>query len=99
MARRSSGKVVDPTNVEVAWFPDEGAYRTVSRSVETGTVGGADVAVEVVEPGDRLVWIDEAPNDGTDGSGHYEVYNEGRHGDDYRASMPDPAAADDDDEG
>ena len=86
------GNTVDPADVEVAWFPDESAYRTVKRRTETGTVAGQEFAVEVVESGDLVVWIDEAPMDGESGAGHYEVYDAARHGDEYRSTVPDPDA-------
>lgn len=67
-------KTVDPEKTQIAWFPDEGCYRTVTSEVETATVGGIEVSVEVAVPGDKVVWVDDAPSDESDGAGHFESY-------------------------
>ena len=33
--------------------------------------------------GERAVWVNENPDDREDGSGHFEVYDAARHGDNY----------------
>jgi hypothetical protein len=82
--------VIDPTQQEIAWVPDENCYRIVERRIETGEVGGTEVSVEVSDFGPKVVWVDEAPGNIEDGSGHFEVY--AGEDDAYRASIPDPNA-------
>jgi hypothetical protein len=89
-------RVVDPGEREIAWVPDENCYRLVERRVERATVGGNEVAVEVSEFGEQVVWVDDAPGNIEDGSGHFEVYAKSNHGDEYRASVPAPDAAPED---
>jgi hypothetical protein len=83
-------RVVDPDETPIAYFPDEDCYRIVERSVEKTEVAGQEVAVEVAEHGDRVVWIDDAPGNIEDGSGHWEVYAKTHHGDEYNRTMPNP---------
>lgn len=86
MARSASSKVVDPTETPLAWVPEEGCFRLVVQSIETVTVGGTEQAFEVSTLGDKLVWIDEAPNDIEDGTGHFEVFTGADE--DYLPSQP-----------
>jgi hypothetical protein len=71
---RSASKVVDPTVTPLAWVPEEGCFRLVEQTVEKVTVGGTEQAFEVTTFGEKVVWIDDAPGDIEDGTGHYEVY-------------------------
>jgi hypothetical protein len=46
---------------------------------------GYEVVENIQRPvyGDTLVYIDDAPDDPQDGSGHYEVYDAEKHGEPY----------------
>lgn len=69
------GKTLDPTETPIAWFPDEGAFMIVKTKTETVEVGGVSVAVEINEPGAKVTWVDDAPGDREDGSGHFEQWS------------------------
>lgn len=69
------GRTIDPDETQVAWFPEENAYRVVRHKIETVTVGGEEHAFEVAEVGGLVTWIDEAPQDPEDGSGHFEAHH------------------------
>lgn len=60
-------------SVEIAWFPAERCYREVEHVVHVERVGGLDLAVTVAKLGQRMSWVDDAPDDHSDGSGHFEV--------------------------
>ncbi len=85
MARRSS-KVVDPAETPMAWFPDEGCFRLVDHTVETVTIGGTEQSFDVQTVGEKVIWVDDAPDAIEDGSGHFEVFT--GDDEDYTASVP-----------
>ena len=73
MAAKRKSVVLDEST-SVAWFPADREYRIVHSDVETGEVGGVEFSVTTTEVGERVVWVDEAPDDQSDGTGHFEVY-------------------------
>lgn len=50
---------------KVAWSSEEGRYYAIPDDVEDKNVNPADC--------DTVIWIDEAPDDDEDGSGHFEL--------------------------
>jgi hypothetical protein len=81
-------KTFDPSVTPLAWVPEENCYRIVEHSIETVTIGGSEQSFEVATMGDKVVWVDDAPDDIQDGSGHFEVYSGADE--DYRPSMANP---------
>lgn len=74
------GKTIDPGEQQVAWFPDEKAYRIVRHKTETVKLAdGSEHSFEVAEPGALVTWVDDAPDDPEDGAGHFEQHGSGEY--------------------
>lgn len=82
------GKIIDPGDTQVAWFPEERAYRIVRHKVETVSVGDEKQSFEIAVPGALVTWVDDAPNDPADGSGHFEQHSGSK--DSYVATRREP---------
>jgi hypothetical protein len=71
MAEGASGEEI----AEMARPPQFGEFRVhVEDEITEGNL------IVAVYSDDRLVWVDDAPDDNEDGSGHYEVFDEAAHG-------------------
>lgn len=69
---------------EVAETPGE--YRVVKKGEVVDGVAGQGVengVVQVALEENRVVWVDDAPDDPQDPAGHFETYAESRHGESY----------------
>lgn len=63
---------IDTDVTPIAWDPESGSYRIVRKRIEKVTIGGIEQSFETDELGGRVVWVDDAPEDREDGSGHFE---------------------------
>lgn len=65
---------------KVVWLPPElldraqGEFREALEPKIVGAVEGVTPGVSVAQYGDHVQWVDDAPDDPEDGTGHFEVY-------------------------
>ena len=66
---------------KVVWLPPElldraqGEFREVQEPEIVGAVDGVHPGASVPSYGAHVQWVDDAPDDPEDGSGHFEVYD------------------------
>lgn len=81
--RLAAAKTAEEAEAILAERPTVGEYRVVEEALAP-VEGPQGTTVLGPRLGERAVWVDEAPGDDEDGSGHFEVYDAGRHGEPYR---------------
>jgi hypothetical protein len=62
--------------------PTVGEFRVVEEALAPQE-GPEGTTVLGPKYGDLVVWVDEAPDDKEDGSGHFETYDADKHGEEY----------------